>query len=87
MSKPFVSVELLSQRFLDGKGGQMTVFEKASFGIDRGEFVVILGHSGCGKSTITNILPGLAQTTSGVVTMDGAEISGPSLDRGVVFQN
>ncbi|WP_304614081.1 ATP-binding cassette domain-containing protein [Paracoccus sp. (in: a-proteobacteria)] len=49
--------------------------------------MVILGHSGCGKSTITNILPGLAQTTSGVVTMDGAEISGPSLDRGVVFQN
>nr|WP_304612882.1 ATP-binding cassette domain-containing protein [Paracoccus sp. NBH48] len=47
--------------------------------IDRGEFVVILGHSGCGKSTITNILPGLAQPTSGVVTMDGAESSGPSL--------
>ena len=87
MSKPFVSVELLSQRFPDGKGGQMTVFEKASFGIDRGEFVVILGHSGCGKSTIMNILAGLAQTTSGVVTLDGAKISGPSLDRGVVFQN
>lgn len=34
-----------------------------------------------------NILAGLAQTTSGVVTMDGAEISGPSLDRGVIFQN
>lgn len=49
--------------------------------------MVILGHSGCGKSTITNILPGLAQPTSGVVTMDGAESSGPSLDRGVVFQN
>ncbi|WP_244297862.1 ABC transporter ATP-binding protein [Paracoccus marcusii] len=48
---------------------------------------MILGHSGCGKPTITNILAGLAQTTSGVVTMDGAEISGPSLDRGVVFQN
>lgn len=60
MSKPFVSVELLSQRFPDGKGGQMTVFESASFGIDRGEFVAILGHSGCGKSTIMNILSGLA---------------------------
>ncbi|QBX35078.1 ABC transporter ATP-binding protein [Paracoccus liaowanqingii] len=87
MSKPFVSVELLSQRFPDGKGGQMTVFENASFGIEKGEFVVILGHSGCGKSTIMNILAGLAQPTSGVVTMDGAEVSGPSLDRGVVFQN
>lgn len=87
MSKPFVSVELLSQRFPDGTGGQMTVFENASFGIEKGEFVVILGHSGCGKSTIMNILAGLAQPTSGVVTMDGSEISGPSLDRGVVFQN
>ncbi|CAM3070489.1 ABC transporter ATP-binding protein [Paracoccus nototheniae] len=87
MTKSFVSVERLSQRFPDGKGGQTTVFENASFGIDKGEFVVILGHSGCGKSTIMNILAGLAQPTSGVVTMDGTEISGPSLDRGVVFQN
>ncbi|MEQ3697834.1 MAG: ATP-binding cassette domain-containing protein [Paracoccus sp. (in: a-proteobacteria)] len=55
--------------------------------MDRGEFVEILGHSGCGKSTIMNILAGLTQTTSGVVTMDGGESSGPSLDRGVVFQN
>lgn len=87
MSRPFVSVERLTQRFHDGKGGRMTVFENASFGIERAEFVVILGHSGCGKSTIMNILAGLAQPTSGVVTMDGTEIGGPSLDRGVVFQN
>jgi nitrate/nitrite transport system ATP-binding protein len=87
VSKPFLSVERLTQTFPDGAGGTTTVFEYASFGIERGEFVCILGHSGCGKSTIMNILAGLASPTSGAVTMDGTEVSGPSLDRGVVFQN
>ena len=87
MSKPFLSIERLTQRFPDGAGGTLTVFENATFGIEKGEFVCILGHSGCGKSTIMNILAGLAEPTSGVVKMDGKEVSGPSLDRGVVFQN
>ncbi|MCR9108947.1 ABC transporter ATP-binding protein [Marivita sp. XM-24bin2] len=87
MAKPFLSIERLTQQYPDGQGGTMTVFENASFGIEKGEFVCILGHSGCGKSTIMNILAGLADPTSGVVKMDGFEVSGPSLDRGVVFQN
>ncbi|SLN60063.1 Bicarbonate transport ATP-binding protein CmpD [Roseovarius gaetbuli] len=87
MSKPYLSIEHLTQRFPDGQGGTLTVFEDATFGIEKGEFVCILGHSGCGKSTIMNILAGLAEPTSGVVKMDGFEVSGPSLDRGVVFQN
>jgi nitrate/nitrite transport system ATP-binding protein len=87
MSKPFLSIENLTQQYPDGQGGMMTVFENATFGVEKGEFVCILGHSGCGKSTIMNILAGLAEPTSGVVTMDGREVSGPSLDRGVVFQN
>lgn len=85
--KSFLSIENLTQRFPDGNGGKLTVFEDASFGVEKGEFVVILGHSGCGKSTIMNILAGLAEPTSGVVKMDGIQIKGPSLDRGVVFQN
>ena len=85
--KPYLSIEKLTQRFPDGTGGDLTVFENASFGVEKGEFVVILGHSGCGKSTIMNILAGLADPTSGVVIMDGQEVKGPSLDRGVVFQN
>jgi nitrate/nitrite transport system ATP-binding protein len=87
MSKPFLSIENLTQVYPDGQGGDLTVFENATFGVEKGEFVVILGHSGCGKSTIMNILAGLAEPTSGVVKMDGFEVSGPSLDRGVVFQN
>ena len=85
--KPYLSIEKLTQRFPDGNGGELTVFENASFGVEKGEFVVILGHSGCGKSTIMNILAGLADPTSGGVIMDGQEVNGPSLDRGVVFQN
>ena len=65
----------------------LTVFERASFNIDKGEFVCIIGHSGCGKSTIMNILAGLDEPTEGGIIMDGKEIAGPSLDRGVVFQN
>jgi len=85
--KPFLSIENLTQRFPDGSGGELTVFDNATFGVESGEFVVILGHSGCGKSTIMNILAGLSEPTSGVVVMDGREVKGPSLDRGVVFQN
>lgn len=87
MKKSYLSVEQLTQRYPDGQGGDLTVFENASFSIEKGEFVVILGHSGCGKSTIMNILAGLAKATTGAVIMDGKEVSGPSLDRGVVFQN
>lgn len=87
MANAFLSIERLTQKYPDGKGGEFTVFENASFGIEKGEFVCILGHSGCGKSTIMNILAGLSEPTSGVVKMDGFEVSGPSLDRGVVFQN
>ena len=87
MANSFLSIEKLTQRYPDGKGGEFTVFENASFGIEKGEFVCILGHSGCGKSTIMNILAGLSEPTQGVVKMDGFAISGPSLDRGVVFQN
>lgn len=87
MAKPFLNIEQLTQTYPDGQGGEFTVFENASFGIEKGEFVCILGHSGCGKSTIMNILAGLSEPTSGVVKMAGQHVSGPSLDRGVVFQN
>ncbi len=62
------------------------VFEHVAFTIERGEFVCMIGHSGCGKTTILNILAGLDIASAGEVIMDGREVSGPSLDRGVVFQ-
>lgn len=86
--KPFLEIDGLTKRYAPPSGGTpLTVFENVSFDIYKGEFVCIIGHSGCGKSTILNVLAGLDSPTGGAVTMDGAEVSGPSLERGVVFQN
>ena len=80
----FLKVEDLSKRF----GPALPpVFEKVNFAIERGEFVCIVGHSGCGKTTILNVLAGLESASGGYAYMDGREIKGPSLDRGVVFQS
>jgi len=87
MSADFLKVEALSKTYPASRGAApLTVFDEVNFGIGRGEFVCIIGHSGCGKSTILNILAGLDESSSGLVLMDGREIDGPSLDRGVVFQ-
>ncbi len=67
-------------------GSAEPVFDSVNFGMQRGEFVVIIGHSGCGKTTILNVLAGLEQASEGYVFMDGREVAGPSLERGVVFQ-
>ena len=87
MEKNFLKVEGLTKTFPAARGGfPLAVFEDVNFAIDKGEFVCIIGHSGCGKSTILNILAGLDDASAGVVIMDNREVSGPSLDRGVVFQ-
>jgi nitrate/nitrite transport system ATP-binding protein len=77
----FLRVEGLAKRY-----AAASVFEDVNFSIEQGEFVCIVGHSGCGKTTILNILAGLEQASAGVVVMGGRELAGPSLDRGVVFQ-
>lgn len=79
----FVEVDALAKRY---RADLPNVFEDVTFRIDRGEFICVIGHSGCGKSTILNVLAGLEQASSGVAIMAGREIAGPSLDRGVVFQ-
>jgi nitrate/nitrite transport system ATP-binding protein len=87
MSKPFISVEGLTRRFPDPSGkDEVTVFDNVWFPIEESEFVCIIGHSGCGKSTILNILAGLDDPTSGVIIVGSEVISGPSLDRAVIFQ-
>lgn len=78
----FLKVEGLGRSFAPGK----PVFAEVDFEIARGEFVCIIGHSGCGKTTILNVLAGLDSATEGHVFMDGREVAGPSLERGVVFQ-
>ncbi len=58
-----------------------------SIKVPPGEFVSLLGHSGCGKSTVLSIVAGLQQATFGGVVIDGVEVDTPGLDRGVVFQS
>ncbi len=66
--------------------GGFAALDRIDLTIEKGEFVSLIGHSGCGKTTILNILAGLDRASEGVVVMDGREVAGPSLDRGVVFQ-
>ncbi|MEN9759340.1 MAG: hypothetical protein RL676_489 [Pseudomonadota bacterium] len=84
----FLQVQGLKKAFPGVNGGpELVVFEDVNFEIPKGEFVCIIGHSGCGKTTILNVLAGLEKPTSGHAFIDGREIAGPSLDRGVVFQS
>lgn len=82
-TKPFLQVEGLGKTY---PNSAEPVFDEVNFNIHKGEFVCIIGHSGCGKTTILNVLAGLEHATEGHVFMDGREIAGPSLERGVVFQ-
>ena len=81
-SEVLLRIEGLAKSFVPAK----PVFADVSFTIDRGEFVCVIGHSGCGKTTILNVLAGLDMASAGHAFMDGREIFGPSLTRGVVFQ-
>ncbi len=68
-------------------GTDVLILKDISFDVKDGEFVCILGQSGCGKSTLLRLLAGLETPTTGSITLDGEEITGASLNRGVVFQD
>jgi nitrate/nitrite transport system ATP-binding protein len=82
MNKSFLQVENLKKTFPGPRGeSPLTVFDGVNFSIEKGEFICVIGHSGCGKSTILNVMAGLDEATDGYVFMDGKEIRGTSLDR------
>src|SRR5438093_7673601 len=84
----FLEIDHATKFFPDPDGrGQLCVFRDVAFGVERGEFVTMVGHSGCGKSTLLNIIAGLETASLGGVVLEGREISGPGMDRMVVFQN
>ena len=61
--------------------------EDVTMSVRANEFITIVGTSGCGKSTFLNIVAGLSEPTAGLLTIDGHPITGPGLDRGMVFQS
>ncbi|WP_328338529.1 ABC transporter ATP-binding protein [Micromonospora sp. NBC_00421] len=66
--------------------GAVTALDQLTLGVRPGEFLVVVGPSGCGKSTLLDLLGGLSRPTSGQVLVDGRPVTGPGLDRGIVFQ-
>ncbi|EMA58854.1 ABC transporter [Halorubrum distributum JCM 13561] len=69
-----------------GDGGAVRALDDVSFSVADGEFVCLVGPSGCGKTTLFRIAAGLTTATDGRVLLDGTEVTGPTTDMGVVFQ-
>jgi len=84
--RAFVEIAALGKTYLT-PSGPAEIVRDFSLYVSEGEFVCLLGHSGCGKSTVLSILMGLNQATTGGVVIGGREIEGPGTDRGVVFQS
>ena len=87
MTDKFISLEGIAKRYPGGPSGTTTIFDDLWLGMRRGEFTCVIGHSGCGKTTVLNILAGLDEPSEGVVIVDGQAIEGTSLDRAVIFQS
>ena len=87
--KVVVKSDLLGKSYPSPTRGQPdnVVFENVNFTLEQGEFVSCIGHSGCGKSTILNIIAGLEPASGGSVFVNDDVVAGPGLERAVVFQN
>ena len=85
MSDTILEIKNLEKKFIINKN-EIKVLENINIDIKKGEFITIVGHSGCGKSTLLKIIAGLETSDSGIIRLNGQEIKGPGINRGVVFQ-
>ena len=86
MTERYVHIEDVGMQFTTKKG-TFEALKNINLSITQGEFVSIIGHSGCGKSTVLNLIAGLLQPTTGNLFCAGREIAAPGPERAVVFQN
>lgn len=84
--KPLLEISAVDMRFTTPKG-TFEALKDVNLKITEGEFVSLIGHSGCGKSTVLNLVGGLLQASSGGIILDGREVSEPGPERAIVFQN
>jgi len=82
----YLNIDHVSITFPTDKG-PLNVLNGVNLAVNEGEFISLIGHSGCGKSTVLNIVAGLLQATEGGVILEGKEVDEPGPDRAVVFQN
>lgn len=83
-----LEISHLRMEYVDAYTGEtVTAVGDVSFTIEQSEFVAVLGPSGCGKTTVLNIVAGFQTQTGGTVLVGGKEVTGPSPERGVVFQS
>ena len=73
-------------KIYDDANGVVTAIDHVNLRVGRSEFVMIVGPSGCGKTTLINMIGGLVEPSSGHVLLNGQEVKGPGVDRGMVFQ-
>ncbi|WP_042690721.1 ABC transporter ATP-binding protein [Azospirillum sp. B506] len=85
MDDRYLEFTRLTKTFATPKG-PLTVVDGFDLKMRKGEFVSLIGHSGCGKSTVLSMVAGLADVTSGGIVLDGKEVDGAGPDRAVVFQ-
>ena len=83
----FLSIQNLDKVYKLPNGGEYVALKNVNLEIMENEVVSIIGHSGCGKSTILSSVAGLQELTSGAMLLENKEIKGPGPDRAVVFQN
>ena len=86
MNERFLELTQLGKTYTSANGPTVIV-KDFDLSLCEGEFVCIIGHSGCGKSTVLSIVMGLNEPTEGGVVLAGREVIGPGTDRGVVFQS
>src|SRR3954464_10669686 len=82
----YVELSNLTQIYPTPKGPAIIV-KDFNLTIRKGEFITLIGHSGCGKSTVLSMLAGLSDITGGGIILAGKELTGPGPDRGIVFQS